>query len=596
MSRLSPETKLAIQQALEQANRGQIEAALQIIEKALIHAPQDLHLWGHRLFYLLADPNQTQASVSEAFLAYGKTLKPLEQLVLNPDKNPNRRLKIAYLSGHFCQHALARVTSSLFRFHDPQHFEITIYANQANRDPMTDWFEAHCDHFVEVSQFSDQALANRIRQDKIDILVDLAGHSDRHRLRVFTAKPAPVQITAGLGLVSTTGLEAIDYRLADRALIPNAASTPQAETTLYLSHLLHWDPLPVLQALPLQPPPFLEQGFITFGSSNRTYKLNQTVLTTWAEILKQVPGSKLSLKCMHFDNSDIKQSFIERFAQLGITAERLIFTGQTHTPAHVAHFSTYDIALDTFPYQGGLTTFEALHMGVPVIALDLAHGSRASLSILQALGAQDFIAQSTSEYIAKAVQLAQEPQILINWRQQLRQSLFKSGLFHGLHFTREVENAYRWVWQEYCQDHKPESPACTPDPLAQAQVATGLSEWPEHYQAECLEQARLDFEMGRFSHCEDICNQLLNQANPQAEVFHFKGLLAFQFNHFEAAQHLMLQAISLQPEDSTFYVNLGHVYREAGQAELAQKYYQEALRRNPDLSSHFQELEIEVSL
>lgn len=593
MSRLNPDTRKTLARANHLANQGQIEAALAEIEKGLTQTPADLHLWGQRLFYLLADPDQSQAQIDAAFLAYGSVLKALPRAVLDIDLDPHRRLKIAYLSGHFCHHALARVTSCLFRFHDPRYFEITIYANQMERDSMTDWFEAHCEHFIAVSQFSDNELARRIQDDQIDILVDLAGHSDRHRLRVFSAKAAPIQMTAGLGLIASTGLETIDYRLVDQALLPFDSPASQAETPLYLSQLLHWDPLPVIQALPLQASAFLKRGQISFGSFNRSYKLNAEVRKCWAEILKQVPGSRLVFKCMHFDKPDIRQAFIDSFADLGIAADRLDFAGQTDAVGHVAYFSEADIALDPFPYQGGLSTFEALHMGLPVIAMDFAYGSRASLSILKAIGAEDWIAHSSAEYIAKAVNLAHKPRRLIHWRQNLRQSLQQSDLINGLAFTRELESAYRRVWRHHCQGKSPHEIGQSNG--AQLQASSRDSDpLPALYQEQCLEQARLDFEMGRLGQSEDICNDLLSARDPLAEVFHLKGLLAFQAQHFEAAQTWLKQAIALAPQQAAFYVNLGHVLRAAGQTKAAHDLYQQAIQLKPELSHHFQAVGIEI--
>lgn len=297
---------------------------------------------------------------------------------------------------------------------------------------------------------SDQRLAQTITEDRIDILIDLAGHTGG-RMPLFARKPAPVQ-AAWLGYPASTGLSAMDYRITDGNADPAGYDELNSERLVRLpgSYFCYRPPNESPQPAP---PPALERACITFGSFNNISKLSPSTIRLWSRVLREVPGSRLLLKAEALAEHSARRRILERFGDAGIDAARLdMRSWESNTAGHLAAYAGVDIALDTGPYNGATTTCEALWMGVPVVTLagDRSE-SRMGASILSAAGCRDWIADGADEYVAIAGRLAAAPDALHALRAGMRERLRASPLLDGEGFTRGLETAYRRMWQEWCR-------------------------------------------------------------------------------------------------------------------------------------------------
>lgn len=363
-------------------------------------------------------------------------------------KRANRKLKIAYVSADFWLHAVSKFIEPVLQHHDRSAFEVTAYANQTKNDEMTQRLKGHVDKWVPVSGMSDAELVRRIREDEIDILVDLSGHTAGNRLRVFAQKPAPVSVS-WLGFVYTTGLTAIDYFMTDEEMCPPGAEHLFSEQPWRLPGCNYvfrpmWEPLGEVGPLPA-----LENGFITFGSLTRSIRVNDAVVDAWAAILRALPGSRLVVNSKSYMGAPDQNLLKQRFARRGIEPARLS-VGYDSPPWDVLR--GVDIALDCFPHNSGTTLFDGLCMGLPYITLaGRPSVGRLGASILRGLGRPEWIAHDAEAYVAKAVQLAADLPGLAGIRAGLRDELKRSPLLDEIGFTRKVEDAYRAMFQAWCE-------------------------------------------------------------------------------------------------------------------------------------------------
>jgi predicted O-linked N-acetylglucosamine transferase (SPINDLY family) len=363
------------------------------------------------------------------------------------DRSVGQRLKVGYVSPDFRQHSVAYFLEPLMRSHDRKEIEVFCYAEVSAPDAVTGWFKQLADHWVATVGISDEALAERIRHDGIDILVDLAGHTAKNRLPVFARKPAPVQVT-WLGYPNTTGLKAIDYRLVDAVTDPAGEADALAIETLVRlpgGFLCYGAPddAPV-------PAPTLTTGTVTFGSFNSPAKLSAATLDAWAQVLARLPKARLLLKGKPFADAATRALYLDRLAERGVAPERVELAVWLPDQAHLALYDRVDIALDPFPYNGTTTTCEALWMGVPVVTLrGDRHAGRVGASLLTQMGMTELIAHSVEEYVETAVALARDPARLAHLRHSLRPRMAASPLCDAAGFARKVENAYRSMWQRW---------------------------------------------------------------------------------------------------------------------------------------------------
>lgn len=360
-----------------------------------------------------------------------------------------RRLRVGYVSPDFREHSVSYFCSSLFACHDREKVEIYCYADVPRPDGMTAQLRATADCWRDVSGMSDYDLAQLIRSDNVDILVDLAGHTDGNRLRMFTLKPAPVQVT-WLGYPATTGLSSMDYRITDAVADPEGdADTHHTEKLVRLPDgFLCYSPPP--EAPEVSPPPSDKNGYITFGSFNNPAKMVRETVRLWGAVLRQLSGSRLILKNRMFTEEKARQLFLDRLAAEGVGAERITFVSySTTTEEHLGCYASIDISLDTFPYHGTTTTCEALWMGVPVVTLmGDRHAARVGGSILTRLGLEELIARTPEEFTAAAVALAADREGLREIRRTLRQRMHVSPLCAPQSFARQMEAAYMQMWNE----------------------------------------------------------------------------------------------------------------------------------------------------
>jgi protein O-GlcNAc transferase len=338
----------------------------------------------------------------------------------------------------------------LLRGHDRQKVEVFCYAEVTRPDSFTARLQGLADHWRVTVGLSDQRLAERIRTDGIDILVDLAGHTAGNRLPVFARKPAPVRVT-WLGYPNTTGLKAIDYRLVDAVTDPDGEADAWASETLVRLE----DGFVCYRGLrdgpELTPPPCLKTGTVTFGSFNNPAKVSTATFDAWAKLLSRLPQARLLLKGMWFADASTCALFLARLGERGVAADRVELVTWLPAAEHLALYHRVDIALDPFPYNGTTTTCEALWMGVPVITLrGHRHAGRVGASLLTRIGLTDLIAHSIEEYVEIAVALAGNSGRLDDLRRALRPRMAASTICDERAFACKMEAAFRSMWQHWC--------------------------------------------------------------------------------------------------------------------------------------------------
>jgi predicted O-linked N-acetylglucosamine transferase (SPINDLY family) len=436
-------------------SQGRLDDAIDAYSKAIALKPDDADTFSNLLFCRNYDgsltPSQLLAAHCEWDERYGAR-PPRPGGGHTNDRTPERRLKIGYVSPDFRTHSVAYFLAPLFEAHDHNAIEVFCYADVIRPDAVTAHLRGLADHWLEIVGMPDDALADRIRADGIDILVDLAGHTAHNRLRVFARKPAPVQVTY-LGYSNTTGLRTIDYRFVDDITDPpGAADACAAEILLRLpgGFLCYGAPPDTPQPVP---PPCLKTGAITFGSFNNPAKVSAATFDVWARLLAQLPNARLLLKGKPFADDTTRAMFLARLAERDIEQERVQLVGWVPSiSAHLALYEQIDIALDPFPYNGTTTTCEALWMAVPVVTLQGdRHSARVGASLLTQAGMTDWIAKSVDEYVQIALGLAADPAKLLELRRGLRQRLAASRLCDGNAFARKFENAYRSIWRGWCE-------------------------------------------------------------------------------------------------------------------------------------------------
>lgn len=366
--------------------------------------------------------------------------------------SPDQKLRIGYVSPDFREHSVAYFIEPVIREHTSSHCEVICYSHSFIHDHVTERIKQYADGWRDIARTSDEAAATMIRDDGINILVDLTGHTGNNRLPLFARKPAPVQVT-WVGYPATTGLRSIDYKIVDSFTDPVGVTDH-----FYTEQLLRLPEtflcyLPDSESPDVCEPPALASGYISFGTFNNFPKISPLAVSMWQTLLHALPTSRLVVKAKSFSDNSVKKHFLELFKRAGIGEERIDLISWTPSrKEHLQLYSRIDIALDTFPYHGTTTTCEALWMGVPVITLEGdTHASRVGVSLLSNAGLAELIAHSTDEYISKAVALARDLGKLQSLRHTLRTMLSRSPLTDAKRFVHHLEKAYRSIWQRYCE-------------------------------------------------------------------------------------------------------------------------------------------------
>jgi protein O-GlcNAc transferase len=436
--------------------RGKACSALGLTAEAQISNRRSLEILPDRAIHsdLLFDMNYLADSTPESMYAEAGRWNSLYAAPLASgivahanSRDPDRRIRIGYVSPDVHQHTIMKFLLPVFEHHDRSQFDVFVYAISRKSDHIADVTRS-LTNYVSIDGQAYQELAGRVRRDEIDILVDLAGHSMGPALLAFALKPAPVQIS-WMGYAGTSGLNTMDYFMGDSEM-------PCPGTDLFFSEKVYR--LPRVECcyrpngnVPISPAPCLERGFITFGCFNNPRKITRDAVALWAAILHLVPESRLLLKFRGLDSEDRQSPLQGWFEQDGIRKERVAFEGFSEPSAYLEAYNGIDISLDPFPYNGSTTTLDSLWMGVPVISLAGRPAvQRAGASILTAAGWPDLVAKTPEQYLKIAQFLAlaipREPGL----RNAIRQSLINSPWMDEVGVVREVEAAYRDMWRSWC--------------------------------------------------------------------------------------------------------------------------------------------------
>ena len=365
-------------------------------------------------------------------------------------RDPDRRLVLGYVSSDFNAHSAAFIFKPVLQHHDRARFEIVCYSCSSRVDATTREFEGMADRWRDAAQWTDDRLAAQIRADGVDILIDLSGHTRGNRLGVFARKPAPIQVH-GWGHGTGTGLPTIEYLFSDPVAIPVAVRHLFVETVIDLPCFVTLAPLPA--GIARAEAPALSNGFVTFGVFTRISKISDEAVDVWCRILERVPGSRLLIKDFALDDRLVRDNLLARFAACRLPAERVELLGATSRDEHLASFNRIDICLDTFPQNGGVSTWEALQMGVPVVAkLGNSLPGRAAGSILTALGLPDWVADCDQTYADIAAIRAFGIGDLSQLRRELPERIRDAAAGDPVSYARAVDDAYRAMWKRYCRD------------------------------------------------------------------------------------------------------------------------------------------------
>lgn len=435
------------------ARSGRIDEALGAIRQAVSLAPKRADLHSNLVFFLHYHPAISPAELAAERARWNERhAQPLATEIPphTNDRTPGRRLRIGYVSPDFRDHVVGRNLRPLFAHHDRAQVEIFVYAQVPQPDATTDFFRQHSDHWRDISALSDPQLAAAIREDRIDILVDLALHTAKNRLLVFARKPAPVQVSFA-GYPAGTGLATIDYHLTDPWLEPphdRGVDPSGPDAPFHLRHSF-WCYDPAGADVAVGPLPAAAAGRVTFGCFNNLTKVNPGVVALWSKVLAAVPDSRCLLlgPAGHY-----RDTLIAAFRSHGVDAARIGFVEQQSRTDYLRAYQQIDIALDTFPYNGHTTSLDAFWMGVPVITLiGETPVARAGWSQLSNLGLTELAARSAEGFVGIAAELARDLDRLTGLRAGLRERMQPSPLMDAAGFARDIEAAYRTMWTRWLE-------------------------------------------------------------------------------------------------------------------------------------------------
>ncbi len=433
-------------------NLGRVDEAIEAARRSVALRPEGVGEHTNLLYKLNFNPRYTPAEIFAEHLEWARRhAEPLTALATPHanDRSPERRLRVGYVSPYFRDHAVNFFSEPMIAAHDHQQFEIFCYSDVRKADEATRRLQAVADQWRDVRYQSDEELAQLIRQDAIDILVDLTGHIGGNRLQVFARKPAPIQVTY-IGYQNTTGMSAMDYRLTD------AWADPPGQTDAFYTERLVRLPRayfcyrPSDDAPAVSPLPAAERGYVTFGSFNNFAKVAPGVLEAWFELLSRVPDSRLMI--LAHRGGDLQDRLDLLAAERQLDPQRIELCEKRPRRQYLELVQQADIALDPFPFNGHTTTCDAVWMGVPVVMLaGSSYASRFGGGVLRNVGLESLVTSSVAEYVARAAALAADLAGLARLRSQLRGTMAESVLLDAAGFTRNLEVEYRQMWRHWCQ-------------------------------------------------------------------------------------------------------------------------------------------------
>jgi len=450
----------------------QATAAVECYRRAIALSPSAPIFHSNLVYTLNLLPNQDPQQVFDEHKAWARQhAEPLTAAAKPPetDRDAKRRLRVGYVSPYFREHAVNFFSEPILAAHEHKTFEIFCYSDVVRSDVVTERLRSQADVWRDTARLSDEQLAERIREDKIDILVDLSGHIAHNRLLAFARRPAPIQVTY-LGYQNTTGMTAMNYRLTDAYADP-----PGKTDAFYTEKLVRLpgsffcyrpsDNSPEVNELPAS-----KQERLTFGEFNNPAKVTPEMLAVWCELLKAVPDSRLLVLVADVTGSNAHVRKL--LDNAGLDASRVELVPRRPRQDYLRLYNEIDIALDTFPFNGHTTTCDALWMGVPVVSLSgSTYASRFGGSVLESVGLGKLVVTEAKQYIATAKRLASERPRLAKLRQELRGRFQKSPLMDGTKFTRNLEQAYRAMWTAFCTPASAKPVPRQPAPAAKAAPA-----------------------------------------------------------------------------------------------------------------------------
>lgn len=432
----------------------QLDEAIEHLRRAIAIRPDYAQAHSNLLFNLHYHPKHSPESIFEEHLNWARQHGAGAIRQMGPHANnrdPGRRLRIGYLSPDLRSHSVAFFFEPILENHDRRDHEIICYSSTVSPDAVTERLRARADGWREVLSMSESRVAEQIYADRIDVLIELAGHTADRRLLAMAYKPAPVQMTY-LGYPATTGLAAVDYRMTDALCDP-----PGMTEAYHTERLLRLDGCFLCYRPPEDAPAVAElparaNGFVTFGCFNSIVKVTIEMLRNWSKILRLVPGSKLILKDKGLASARTRGRMLAALAAEGVSSDRVELRGpEPSLRQHLSIYGSIDVALDTFPYCGTTTTCEALWMGAPVVSLaGRLHASRVGCSLLNAAGLSEWVASGEEDYVTRAARLASDLDALGQRRESMRTAMLHSPLLDGVGFTRKLEIAYRRAWTAWC--------------------------------------------------------------------------------------------------------------------------------------------------
>ena len=431
---------------------GRIAEMLELCRTLRARAPDRRAYASAELFALNLVDDVSPEEVFARHRAYGERLEkdvPRRFVSFGTARDPSRRLRIGYVSGEYYLHPVARFMIPLLERHDRSEFEVYCYSvGTLPADSFTRQVEERSDVWRPAKALNDTELADLVHRDKIDILVDLSGHSGTSRLATFAQQPAPVQAT-WLGNLNTTGMTRVQYRITDGHCDPPGLTEHLHTETLVRLPQSQWCYRPYVTVDVPQRAPVERGSGVTFGSFTQFPKLTVAMRSLWARILREVPGSRLMMAGV--PQARVRDELLQTLAEYGVDSTRVTLLPFMSLRDYLRAFGDLDIALDTSPYSGGTTTCDALWMGVPVLTLPgVRPASRSAASILTTMGLTDWIATSPEDYARRAVRLASEPETIVRLHRSLRDRMAASPLMDEVRFARDLEQLYRTLWRRWC--------------------------------------------------------------------------------------------------------------------------------------------------
>lgn len=590
---LKPDS-LDVQRHLARSLReqGLIAESVAAYQAVLEQHPQDDVARQQLLGTLHYSVEHSRADIHQALVEWGNTASELlvgaeQEPLHHSDRTLDRPLRVGFVSSAFRQHPVGILTVAALEAIDSGRFELYAYDGTVWSQGKPDWvgkrFTEVWTEWRSILGRDPEAIAQMIADDRIDVLVDLTDHLAGGGLGVFARRPAPILVKWVGGQINTTGLPFFDYFLSDKV------ENPPEDDRWYVEQIVRLPDgyvcyAPPSYAPPVAPLPALRNGYVTFGCFNNTAKLNAHTVALWAELLRRVPRSRLILKYKGFGDPAVVERYHEAFQQHGIESDRLDIRGWSAHKALLATYNEVDIALDPYPYSGGLTTCEALWMGVPVITRPgPTFAGRHSATHLTNAGLVDWIVDTDEEYLVLAERWAGDLYGLARLRRRLRQQMASSPLVDGERFARHLEAALEGMWRRWCDRETAAAAievAPQPAPAVGEDLALQVASADSALDALLL-RAFEQHAAGEAGAALATCQEILSSDPEHAGAYHLSGVMAAEGGKLEMAEGLLRRAVEGAPEVPEYFNSLGFILYKLGKEDDAEAHFREALRLQP---------------